>query len=785
MTDTLTISKESETANSVGPLGTSALLDKVCNLQIRPSWIKGENSFWYKKETCQGHYYLRVDAASGNQELAFNHHDLAFLLSRVGENDLNPDSLPISALQFQTEEIIVELTSKKLPETELRGTVSGGALLELSKRLYRCDMALTRAVLIDQFPLDALPDDSPCLTSADGLKTVFVRDNNLCLADGDHRSLELTYDGHEHFAYGAWEESFQDTAYTARRRTGSKLPPQGVSWSPCGRYLAAIRTDLRLVPERLILTEYASKNDEFMVPNLRHFPLVTSQQLPIRVVTLIDTHNKTPVTVDIDSSLLQDQSVEHFHWGHIWWSDATDELFIPSANEDGHCYGVLAIDIHSGKSRIVLQETEEHQYIFNNTDIFVDKPAITVTTDGQELVWYSQRSGYGHLYLYDAQSGVLKNQITRGEWVVHQIQYIDEDKRLIYFTAAGRETGRHPHYTHLYRTKFEGGEPELLTPEDAHHFYCGAGNVGPLFADSGEYFVDCFSTVSQAPRYLIRRADGTLVAPLLEADIQPLLDCGWQSPDIVSVKAADNTTDLYGVIYKPLIESPNSAYPIIEYTYPGPQGSYAPKGFVDGLTMGGFVDRAMIEQQQVAVVIIDGRGTAGRDRAFRYAFLGTEDVFGAADHKAALENLAAQDSTLDINRVGVVGISYGGYGSARAALLFPEFYKVCVSMVGSHDYRYSGNPGIKRMFGVPGEKGRDSLELVSNTRLAGRLIGKMLLIYGELDLHVRLNQCFLMVDAFINADKDVDMMIVPNADHLVGKLDYVKRKWQQYFSDHL
>ena len=271
-----------------------------------------------------------------------------------------------------------------------------------------------------------------------------------------------------------------------------------------------------------------------------------------------------------------------------------------------------------------------------------------------------------------------------------------------------------------------------------------------------------FSTVcASTPKYLIRRADGSLVAPLLEADIQPLLDCGWQPPEIVSAKAADHTTDLYGVVYKPVNTPREKVYPVIEYTYPGPQGSYAPKGFVDGLTMGGLVDRVMIEEQQVAVVIIDGRGTAGRDRAFRYAFMGTEDVFGAVDHKVALESLAVQDPSLDIHRVGVIGVSYGGYGSTRASLLFPDFYKACVSIAGSHDYRYSGNPGIKRMFGIPGEKDNDNLALVSNTRLAGRLKGGMLLIYGELDLHVRLNQCFLMMEAFINADKDVDMMIVP------------------------
>lgn len=766
-------------------ISSTALIEKLLNVDIKVHWIDSTNNFWFEKQTGDGHEFIVVDASTGRQKLCFDHDRLASLLNASGETNLNKQALPISDLQFESDGFIVELTTKSVPSINVSGSFAEAALLELRKIRYRFDLELTKCGTVESNSIKLQAHDSSIVWAHDSQNGVFVRGFNLWLTSSSGYERQLTVDGVEHFAYGAFDETYQDVNHALRRRTKTDLKPQYVQWSPNSRYIVAMRLDLRRTPPRPILTEFASGQDDYMVTDCRHYPLVTDRDALVRSVTIIDTQADTAIQADISPELLQDRAPEHFNWGCLWWSRDETEVYLVTANEDGRAYGLVAVDIESGQTRTVVHEIEDKHYIFNGTDIYIDKPSIAVINCSQELIWYSQRSGNGQLYLYDIATGQLKNAITQGDWVVLQIMYVNEQKRIVYFTAADKEQGRHPHYSHLYSVGFDGGEPVLLTPEDAHHHFCGSANCGPQFSASGEYFVDSYSTVSKAPKVVIRRCDGSLAGTVLEVDSSPLEKLGWQPPEVFSVKAADNSTDLYGVIYKPQRKKDSAPLPIIEYTYPGPQGSYTPKGFMQGIQVGGFIDMQMMAEQGFAVVILDGRGTSGRSRDFRYAFLGTDDPFGAEDHKVALENLAQQDSQLDISRVGVFGASYGGYGAMRATLRYPDFYKVCVSLVGSHDYRYSGNPGLKRLFGLPGEKGKDYYHKISNTRLAGRLKGKLLLIYAELDHHVRLNQYFLLADALIRADKDFDALIVPNADHRVGLLPYAKNKWQQYFLDFL
>ncbi len=457
-----------------------------------------------------------------------------------------------------------------------------------------------------------------------------------------------------------------------------------------------------------------------------------------------------------------------------------------TASKDARCCGLVSINLETGKSRTIITESDDQQYIFAGSDVYCSKPDMHVTDNGAEAIWYSQRTGYGHLYLYDAQTGALKNQITQGNWVVNELIRIDEIDRKIYFYAVGKEPRVNPYYKHLYCVDFDGRNLRLLTPENADHNFRSSLTGSPrsfsaIFSPSGRYFLDTYSTLSKEPHLVIRQNNGEFVSHVMTADITDLKAIGWQPPQAFVVKAADQKTDLHGVMYKPIDFNPNHKYPIVEYTYPGPQGRYAPSSFMEGLKKG----LQSLAELGFVVVYLDGRGTAGRNKSFRYTFLHTEDPFGAEDHKAAIENLALQFSYIDISRVGILGESYGGYGALHAALLYPNFFKVCVSVAGSHDFRVSGNSSLLRLFGVPGNPGKDSYHAVSNTRLAGRLQAKLFLIYGELDLHVRLNQYFLMSQALIAEDKDFDLLIVPNADHSVGQLPYVRRRWKDFFVTHL
>jgi len=312
------------------------------------------------------------------------------------------------------------------------------------------------------------------------------------------------------------------------------------------------------------------------------------------------------------------------------------------------------------------------------------RPNVHVSGKGEEIIWYSERSGYGHLYLYDAATGEVKRDITNGNWVVFDLLRVDEEKRFAYFTAGPRRGEGNPYFRYLYRVSLDGGKPKLLTPEIADHefnssfgvFRAPAGDAGSSISGSGRYIVDNYSSTDQPPRVVIRKISGELVGEVLSSDASALYATGWSPPERVIAKAADGVTDVYGVMYRPRNFDPSGKYPVIDYMYPGPQGAWAPRSFAGGIRAGepsgdmpnaqAFADAGFI------VVIVDGRGTAFRSRVFHDAFLGTEDVFGAADHVAAIKSLSAQRSYMDVNRVGVMGHSYGGYGSLRAMLLYPN-----------------------------------------------------------------------------------------------------------------
>ena len=490
---------------------------------------------------------------------------------------------------------------------------------------------------------------------------------------------------------------------------------------------------------------------------------------------------------------------------------ARKELFFVTADHGGQTYGLAAMDLDTGAVRTVVEESETHFYAFSARDYH--RPNFHVTADGSEALWYSQRSGAGQLYLYDARTGELKNQVTEGG-VVFDIIRVDDAARQVYFTAGGREDGRNPYFAHLYRASFDraaqdraaqdraaqdrdaqaGGDAELLTPEDAaHEFFryalgvrVGFGSLSK-FSPSGDYFVDVFSTLEQPPTMVIRDRDGNLVSEVLRADASRLRATGWQPPERFVVKAADGETDLYGALFKPLDFDPDRKYAVVDQTYPGPQIDSGPHTFLDNFAAITTRDAQATAQAGFVVVTVDGRGTTRRDRDFRYAFSGTEDLFGAADHKAAIENLARDRPYMDTSRVGITGASFGGYGSLRAALLFPGFFDVVVSHVGPHEYLHSVTSGIsvERFFGVPGSE-RDVHELTSNIAIIDRLEADLMLVYGEIDENVPFRAGMAIFDALMKADKDFTSYVVPDANHGgAATHPYIVKRQRRFFEEHL
>ncbi|HEX8357732.1 MAG TPA: prolyl oligopeptidase family serine peptidase, partial [Segetibacter sp.] len=393
-----------------------------------------------------------------------------------------------------------------------------------------------------------------------------------------------------------------------------------------------------------------------------------------------------------------------------------------------------------------------------------------------EIIWYSERDNWGHLYLYDATTGKLKNQITKGEWTISELLKVDEKTRTLYFLAGGREQGHNPYFSHLYKTGFDGKNLALLTPEDGDHQV--------ILSPSGKYFIDNYSTQDVAPTAVLRNANGKLITQLEKTDISRLTATGWKPPTPIVVKARDGKTDLYGLMFTPTLLDPNKKYPIINYIYPGPQGGSvgswsftAAKGDNQALAELGFV-----------VVAIEGTCNPLRSKSFHDLCYGNMADNTLPDQIAGMQQLAAKYPYIDIARAGIWGHSGGGYATASAMFHFPDFFKVGISESGNHDNRNYEDDWGERYIGLLQQQpnGSSNYDAQANQNYAKNLKGKLMLAHGMLDDNVPPYNTLLVVDALIKANKDFDLVIFPNSRHGYGAFSYymTRRRWD-YFVRHL
>ena len=751
--------------------GTSAvaaevvpLAERVLNLDVTFKWIAGSDRFWFKRQTRSGDEFVVVDSATGQQRPMFDTGAMRAALNAARPGTVGAAELPISELTFESSGSHLVVT-----------TPSGH---------FDCDAPVTRCTE------RAAPPGPDLVVSPDGHSAVLRRGNDLWLRDlAKGQERRLTEDGEPDFGYGDFD-GWPDMGKVIRRRGGVPSPLLGVIWSPDGRYVVALRQDLRPFPERLLVTEYVPPDGGFGQTHFQRFGTAGDPKRPDSRLVVIDTRSSAVHAVALDSQALNDYALEYLITGVVWWSKDGGSLFLLTANRGGTRYALNSVDLETGHTREILNETARFNVRLNPSDYA--RPNVHVSSKGDEIIWYSERNGYGHLYLYDAATGKLKRPLTRGNWVVFDLLRVDEVNRLAYFTAGPRNGAGNPYNSYLYRVSLDGGEPHLLTPEIANHEYensfgaWGSASESRI-SPSSRYFIDSYSSTDQPPKVVVRKVSGELIGEVLTSDASALYATGWRPPERVVVKASDGVTDLYGVMFLPRNFDPSRKYPIIDYMYPGPQGRWAPLLFTDNIvgysrSAQAFADAGFI------VVSVDGRGTADRSRAFRDAFLGSEDVFGASDHVAAIKNLAGQHPYMDLQRVGVMGHSFGGYGSLRAMLLYPDFFKVGVSGVGPGEwFHITQEVSVERMFGVPAvsPEVRAFYDVVSNTRLASRLQGRVLLIYGGIDENVPLVNAFVVFDAFIKANKDIDMLIIPDSPHGAPTEPYAVRRSIQYFMDHL
>ncbi len=694
---------------------------------VSPHWIEKTNRFWYRKVGLQDIQFVLVDAEHNTSAPAFDHQRLAAALSHASKHDYSASALPFAEIEF----------------------VDGGKAIHFSvdDAQWTCPLA-TYECQRDQPP--GKPEE---VISPNKRWAAYVKDHNLDLRDlVTGTVLQLTNDGVAGWDYATPLPSLR---VMVDQGTENVKQPAAVFWSPDSSKLITYRLDSRNAGRFTSL--------QFVPPDqLRPRAFNYVYPLPGEVLAKAE-----PIIFDIQSGKRIDlpASIElpfQDGPGFDWSPDS--KSFHYDYDERGYKAKELRmVDAATGEQKVLVRE---------QSDSYVDPGEAfyhLVEATG-EILWSSERDGWNHLYIYSRKTGLLENPVTPGPWVVRQIEQVDEKNRRVYFLANGREKGEDPYQTHLYSVGFDGKGLQLLSPENADH----SVSVSPDAA----FFVDSYSRPDLPGEAVLRRGkDGSEVRVLEKADTGELMKTGWKFAEPFQGKAADGSTDLYGLIWRPSNFDAAKRYPIIEFVYTGPQSFFVPKSF--GRTLG----LQSVAELGFAVVMVDGRGTAGRSRAFHeFSYRNLGGAFD--DHVAMIKQMAARYPYMDATRVGIFGTSAGGYGAAHAMLAFPQFYKVGVSTSGDHDARLDKAWWNEAYQGYPVQ---DDYAAQSNVTMAGRLQGHLLLEHGDIDDNVHPVETIRFVDALMKANKNFDMLFVPNMFHGESgehALYLVRRRWD-YFVQYL
>ncbi len=596
--------------------------------------------------------------------------------------------------------------------------------------------------------------------SPNGKKAAFIKDWNLWMMDLEtEKEVQLTTDGVENFGYA--------TDNAGWRKSDSPI----LLWSPDSKKIATYQQDQRHVSDMYLVSTNigAPKLQSWKYPLPQDEDIIRIHRVIIEVETPKVIRLQTPADPRRGTSC-DDISCSGTFDDNQWNEDASKLVFV-SSSRDHKIAGLRIADANTGAVRNVFAEEVETQYESGQGAInwrYLPK--------SNEVIWYSERSDWGHLYLYDLETGKLKNQITKGDFVVTQLLKMDEKNRKLYFLANGKEAGRDPYFTHFYSIDFSGKNLKLLTPED--------GNHRVSLAPDSNVFVDTYSQPNVAPVSVLRDLNGKLISELEKSDVSKLEAIGWNPATPIKVKSDDGKWDLYGLMFTPTNLDKTKKYPVVNYIYPGPQGggvgsrSFSPvRGDHQALAELGFV-----------VVVIDGTCNPDRSKSFHDACYGNMADNTLKDQIAGIKQLADKYGYLDLDRVGVWGHSGGGFATASAMFNYPEFYKVGISESGNHDSRNYEDDWAERYVGLltVDEQGKSNYDDQANAILAENLQGKLMLAHGGLDDNVPPYNTYLVVDALVKANKDFDLVIFPNARHGYGQdSGYMMRKRWDYFVTHL
>jgi predicted peptidase len=602
--------------------------------------------------------------------------------------------------------------------------------------------------------------------SPNGKLAAYIDTYNLWVRDLESdKKTQLTFDG------------IQDYGYATNNAGWTKSDGAVLKWSPNSDKIATFQQDARGVGMMYLTST-----------NVGH-PTLEAWKHPLpgdkiiftieRVIIHLANKPKT-VRLKMDKDFQRGSTTDHIAGRNSilldaqWNKEGTKFAFV-SGSRDHKIAHLQIADATTGAVESIHKEEVATYY-----ESGVDSENWSVLFDSNEFIWYSEKSNWGHLYLYDLTTKKLKNQITTGDWIVKETINIDQQNRQIYFKAGGKEEGN-PYHDYYYKVNFDGSNVINLTSSEGTHT--------ATFSSDYSIIVDTYSTIKNPPISVVRNGNGEKIMDLETADISDLKAKNWQEPIEFSAKARDNKTNVYGLLFLPSHYDESKKYPVLNYIYPGPQsGSVGNYNFSPIRR-----DFQAVSELGFIVVAVDAMGTPMRSKSFHDAYYGNMGDNGLPDNITAIKQLAKIYKGMDLENVGIWGHSGGGFASTRAVFEYSDFYDVAVSGSGNHDNRnYEADWGEKWQGllvdgNIEGKaNGTTNYDNQANQLIAKNLKGKLLITHGSVDDNVPPSNTMLVVEALIKANKDFDMIMFPNKRHGYGNMtNYMTRKRWDYFVTHL
>lgn len=740
--DALTV-KDYEKAESKMGYNTQQYIDRG---NVFPNWIPGDK-FWYRVLTPTGSEFVLVDAAKGTRTVAFDHEKLAASLSTTTNKKYTGSMLPFQAINYSADgKSIMFRTDGKQWKYDLQNF---SLVADTTKALENAQRS--GGFGRGNRGLEVL--------SPDKTKAAFIKDYNLWVKDiKTNEQRQLTTDGIKDFGYGTDNAGWTSSDGAILR------------WSPDSKKIATFKQDQRKVGDMYL----ASTNVGHPTLKSWKYPLPGDKEIPMisRCVINVDDAKIIMFNIPPDPhrASLSDDISSSGTFDDIDWNPDGSEVAFLSTSRDHKQEKFRIANALTGEVREVFEEVVPTQYESGWGAInwrYLPKT--------KEIIWFSERDDWGHLYLYDATTGKVKNQITKGSWVVTRLIRVDEKNRLLYFMASGTQP-ENPYFSQFYKIGFDGKNLTLLSP--------GAGTHSISFSPSENYFIDTYSKPDVPSVTVLRDMNGKQITELEKTDISRLKAAGWKPPMPFSVKAADGKTDIYGIMFTPTNLEANRKYPVIDYIYPGPQGGSV-GGWAFSAARG---DHQALAELGFVVVLIEGTGNPNRSKSFHDMYWPDMSTNTLPDQVAGIRQLSQRYSYMDTTKVGIWGHSGGGFATAAAMFRYPDFFKVGISESGNHDNRNYEDDWGERYIGLlaKGPDGKDNYEAQANQTYAKNLKGKLMLAHGMMDNNVPPYNTMLVVEALTKANKDYDLVIFPNAGHGYGTdSPYMMRRRWDYFVKNL